>query len=378
MKIGILTFHRSINYGAYLQAYALCSRLNQENDIQAEIIDYQMKVDDLHYKKHFPSKRLGYVIHTLRLRNTFSKSINKLPKSKDKLISDDLNAFREFVKGKYDVIIAGSDEIWRNDTYRGFPNPYWLPGELNAKKFTYATSAARCRFDNMPEDKTKALHEILKDFSYIGIRDERTYNELTKLNAVNDILKMNCDPSFVYDFQASAERGRKIITEKLKISKDKKIILFMGRNAKLIDELYQKINGPKEIVTLFTYNKKTVNTPFITPFEWMDLIACADFVISEYFHGVCFSIINNTPFYSVETRSQSSETSKVYDLLKRHDLLDRYHYKYQENCINDIINKINSDSNRNNVDFSQIVSELRNNFNEFLTAIRNVKLEGKN
>ena len=46
MKVGILTYHRSVNYGAYLQALALCKKLNCEQDISAEIIDFRMKCDE--------------------------------------------------------------------------------------------------------------------------------------------------------------------------------------------------------------------------------------------------------------------------------------------------------------------------------------------
>ena len=40
MKIGILTFHRAINYGAVLQCYALYTTL-QSMGHDVEIIDYR-------------------------------------------------------------------------------------------------------------------------------------------------------------------------------------------------------------------------------------------------------------------------------------------------------------------------------------------------
>ena len=43
MNIGILTFHRAVNYGAFLQSYSLCKALNRESDIKAEVIDYSMQ-----------------------------------------------------------------------------------------------------------------------------------------------------------------------------------------------------------------------------------------------------------------------------------------------------------------------------------------------
>lgn len=40
MKIGILTFHRALNYGAVLQAYALSRHINKKSGCSCEIIDY--------------------------------------------------------------------------------------------------------------------------------------------------------------------------------------------------------------------------------------------------------------------------------------------------------------------------------------------------
>lgn len=37
-KIGILTFHKSINYGSVLQAWALCTALKEYN---VSVIDYE-------------------------------------------------------------------------------------------------------------------------------------------------------------------------------------------------------------------------------------------------------------------------------------------------------------------------------------------------
>ena len=39
MRIGILTFHRALNYGAFLQAYAL-RRVMSEMGHQVEVVDY--------------------------------------------------------------------------------------------------------------------------------------------------------------------------------------------------------------------------------------------------------------------------------------------------------------------------------------------------
>ena len=44
MKIGILTFHQSVNNGAVMQAYSLSKRLKREYpDDEIEIINYRKK-----------------------------------------------------------------------------------------------------------------------------------------------------------------------------------------------------------------------------------------------------------------------------------------------------------------------------------------------
>ena len=69
MKSGILTFHKSRNYGAVLQAYALCSVLNKL-DVDTEIIDYSCQHIGEKLKLWNPSKNIikSIVQFVFRLR----------------------------------------------------------------------------------------------------------------------------------------------------------------------------------------------------------------------------------------------------------------------------------------------------------------------
>ena len=51
MRVGILTYHRSHNYGAFLQAYSLCAKLNTLNNVDCEIVNYNLQKEDQVYKK---------------------------------------------------------------------------------------------------------------------------------------------------------------------------------------------------------------------------------------------------------------------------------------------------------------------------------------
>lgn len=373
MKIGILTYHRSVNYGAYLQAMALCSRLNMEDDIEAEIIDFRMKCDDHHYKYNFGTRNPNKILHRLILNHTFTKSVKLLPRSEKYILSDDYNKLSDIYYKKYDMIIAGSDEIWRTDTFRGFPNPYWLPGDLGCKKVTYATSAAKCSFVDLPAEKQEVLRSLLADFDYIGVRDAKTYSELKKLHYVDDKLYMCCDPSFVYDFKASPEKGKEILVKKCGINAKWKTVLFMGHNEKLVQKLKEKYDGKINIVSLYVYNKGITNTPWLSPLEWVDVISAADFMVTEFFHGACFSIINSTPFFAVETRISSNEMSKLYNLLEPFNMLERYTLQYSEDTLDQILQSIDKAFNGEKCNFKEIVDIQRKGFDDFIHVIREIR-----
>ena len=79
MKCGIITFHRAINYGGVLQAYALSKSL-EKLGVEAEVIDYYCSYLEKMYRPSFKDyftkyniKRIGSAI----LKNGIIKFNNK-------------------------------------------------------------------------------------------------------------------------------------------------------------------------------------------------------------------------------------------------------------------------------------------------------------
>lgn len=316
MNIGILTYHRSYNYGAFLQSIALCSRLNAESDIQAEIIDFNLNKAERRYSletwnvkrrlRHFFSYKFKKQMH-----KSFAEGyeLTKDMRSDEVLISDSLEKFCQFVFGKYDIIIAGSDEIWKIDNFRGFPSPYFLIGDLGCKKFSYAASA-RCSFDQLTSSDHVLLHDSLNDFDYISVRDQITFDAVKKeLNPDKQII-ISCDPVFLYDFKTASVNLNKYITQKINknvLNQNKPIIIVMSENQALLKEIRQSLHNDYNLVSVFTHCFGYINLPNLNPFEWLTVIANSDFVITSFYHGTCFSIINNTPFISVATKAKKSK-----------------------------------------------------------------------
>ena len=239
IQIGILTFHRAKNYGAYLQACALCNRLNQEDQFSCEIIDYRMQREENSYNYN---KTRNIIKKILRQQKTdflrkktdaFNRAIYDpvMHISSESMVSDSQDEFISFVKGKYDVIIVGSDEVWKIDNLRGFPNPYWLQGNLGTIKISYAASS-RVKITDMSLEQISYVRDAWSDFKIISVRDRYT-KELVDTVLGEEKSFITCDPSFLYDFDIPEKDVSEILDGKNMIDKKKKNMLVMVTGRKL-------------------------------------------------------------------------------------------------------------------------------------------------
>lgn len=373
MKIGIITYHRAYNYGAYLQACALCNRLNMEKDIQAEIVDFRMKKEINFYQnwswkkkiKRFPDHIFNKTLH-----KAFDRAINDkvMVKSDKYVLSDSLEDFQKLVTGKYDVMIAGSDEIWKFNNFRGFPNPYWLIGDLGCRKFSYAASS-RTDFSKLGKENLEAVKKILDEFEYIGVRDEPTFREVS--NAVSDKSKVHmcCDPSFVYDFGIESRKMSEILKGKAKLDPNKKNVVIMTEDKHIAASVSAKLGRKYNLISVFNWNIGCHNIKELTPLEWLSVLKNADLVLTSFFHATCFSIIFNTPYISFAT---GSKVSKLEGLFTDEDMSRRLIRDIKTFLGSaDLTEKIQQAMER--PDFSEYVKERRNGFNEFVEALRDEK-----
>lgn len=378
MKIGILTFFRPVNYGAYLQAYALSHRLNQEEDIEAEIIDFRMPAEDVFYEKDFKlQKNIFKRLFCKKRSETFRNELDKQLLSHCSFCSASIEDFIAFVDKKYDIIIAGSDELWKVDGYRGFPTPYFLPGNMHCIKVSFAVSG-RTSFDVLHDAEKKLLQGYLNDFDYIGVRDKATADNVISLVDDSTKVHMNFDPSFVYDFKPDAENGRRILKQYFNCSGNKKVVAVMYNEGlrtspKLCHYLKNEYGDEFDFISIYQWNPYLKMHPALTPFEWKDIVAAVDGVISMYFHGICFSILAGTPFLAIEKRTKSNEESKLYDLLNRIGQTDRYslglNSALKDNKVDHFMQEVSTGVR---LDFTKAIGQARDEFKSFVEKLRDL------
>lgn len=327
-KIGILTFHSVLNYGGMLQAYALNKYLNK-NGFDTYTIDYDSPDVTNEYKLIYTDiKRLGIkkctkgnIRKILNLRtnykrkkefkkfkNTYIKMTERLKNKKD--IIDELN------QGKYDYIITGSDQVWNKQLTGTSEEIYLLDMKLkeSVKKVSYAASIGN---DKISEEELKKIDTILNDYTYISVR-ENTLNEKLK-EISNKKISTVLDPTLLL-----SDKEWKEIMCKDRVEEKYICVYMLQRN----DRIIEVVNNISKFLNLKVihfddkkiYQNELTNYYEAGPDKFISIINNAEFVITNSFHGMVFSILLEKQFVAIPHTTRSS---RQYNLLQSLKLSDR-------------------------------------------------------
>ncbi|WP_323668398.1 polysaccharide pyruvyl transferase family protein [Aliarcobacter butzleri] len=305
LKIGILTLPIAENYGGILQTIALYRYLHKEGH---DIVLIYKKSYEIPWKRFAKEILLKIPFHNIKNIKTNHKIRKEWQKrkafhrvfveeeifkiSEDLYTKQDLENFTK--KENFDVVIVGSDQVWRkayiNDKYY---KSYFLDfvDSKKTKKIAYAASFGKDYWED--ENDNKDIYKLLQDFTGVSTREKSGINVCKNSFGFNDV-KHVLDPVMLmnkefyeneiiskYDTSRVSKGG--LVTYILDEEDEKKeIIDFVKENLEL-----SKVNYLKGFKSL----KITYSVP-----EWLSFFANADFVVTDSFHGMVFSIIFEKDF----------------------------------------------------------------------------------
>jgi len=312
------------------------------------------------------SKRPLANLHLIKRYRMFNRLQAELPLTEGAVDSGDVDVFARYVKGKFDLIVTGSDEVWRTaGGFRPTPNIYWLPGNLGAKKIAYAVSS-RSDFSLLSSEQQSALREILSEYDFISMRDSFSRQQVQSLTQLP--VYQCCDPTFLSPLKGDPVRGREIL-KKHGVKKNI-VIAVMGKERALIKAIKQEIKQKADIISLYDYNPHTKNLLGLTPFEWVDVISAVSFMFTNYFHGMCFCIKNNTPFLAIDRREKYKERGKMYDLLSTEGMLERFITRNDKDYVVKSVAYLSKAlEHKADIDFSAAIIHLKETANPFINAV---------
>ena len=339
MRIGILTFHRSHNFGAILQAYALYTKLQQEG-FDVSIIDYwpdYRKESTSSFPSYFWSLSFPHKIRALVKYILTSRSSGIRKRRIMNFICTSFKLEREprFINGSdipnlYDVCIYGSDQIWKKfklRAFQGIDKTYF--GEFQNKiiyKISYAASMGVLDLSN---DESNSLSNLIENINSISVREITLKDYLRTFNLE---VKLACDPTFLLNksdwlnlFSSVKKPGfQYVLYYNIQSSELGKIASRqIARHFEL--ELIEIPQPPIQNIL------KSSNPGEAGPIEFLNYIYNAEFVISSSFHGVAFSIIFEKQFYAL---GMVNNSDRVLTALSELKITDRYINKIEEICLN--------------------------------------------
>lgn len=314
MKIGLITFHRTTNFGSSLQTFGLYKKINNMG-YDCELVDYRCPAIE---KREGIDEKL---ILNQSLKNIV-KSILFQPKKKKKYkaLQDFSNNNMRLTKPytpntiieideKYEKIFIGSDIVWGRDI-TNYDYTYFLNFVSNReKKYAFASSVGD--YDDKGDNST--VSKLLSDFNRIAVRETEAVNWVKKLTGKD--IDLVCDPTMLL----TESEWTQIIPSNRKYSN---YVLIYFRNKKNMSDAMEYAKMHHKKVVVINYELPILNVINEKPIllnDFLGLIRFADCVFTASYHGMLFSLYYNKLFYFY-TRAHKS---RVLSLAERVGVLDR-------------------------------------------------------
>lgn len=329
MKIGILTFHKAYSYGAALQTYALCKRINSFQNCNADIIDYgSIGKGDRFHKLNFKNPKIFLYNLIVNILSIGSEDIRRR-KFKKFLIDFQTTSKISYKKdtignasNQYDYIITGSDQVWHPGITKGDLSYLLDFVNNNNKKISYAPSFG---LNNLPEPLHASYANYIKQINCLSVRETQGNEIIKKLTGRNAEIVL--DPTFLL----SKEEWATISFLPPALKGKKYILLFniLGDTitTNTVCEQLKKHTGLDIIRIGFISDKLNSNYKVFStvgPNEFVGLIKNASYIITNSFHGTAFSIIFEKQFFTL--LNENDRNSRMIEVAEKFGLTEQLIY----------------------------------------------------
>jgi hypothetical protein len=286
MKIGILTLPLHTNYGGILQAYALqtiLERMGHKPRLIKRLMRKASIKSILRYKCKFLVKE---IICLFRFKSNCELKKKKaiLRFIKQYIKTDIYDTFEQIKKNQYDVIIVGSDQIWRPQYISDIENAYLnFTSDWNIKRIAYGASFGVSDWE-YTLNQTLSCRRLIQRFDAISVREQSAVVLCSKYLGV--IAQWVLDPTMLLDKEDYVKifsltrtpvNADSLFDYILDETIDKNILIERIANETGLKPFWKKMK-----------NEKSVEPSVI---EWLNAFYNAKYVVTDSFHGCVFSIL---------------------------------------------------------------------------------------
>lgn len=342
--VGLLTWHKSLNHGAVLQAYA-SQKFLEKHGYNCYLLDYDRNIKVMETSLNKLKRRFSYLnINHLNMKLELKNWNEQKKELFSKFIKKNLKIGKKYYEyNNIKNVMIGSDMVF--DFYEGY-NPFMYGKNISSNNiFSYAASFGYTTEEIFEKFKNKnEIVKLINKMSGIGYRDNNTFNILKNKCKIS-IATKNIDPVLLYGFDDEQKEWNSNGWDK-----EKYILIYSypsnlnkRKEIKHIKEI-AKVNNLK-IVSVGYFHAWCDENVNADPSEFVELFSNAKYVITDTFHGLVFSIVMNKQFALI-VRNNSF---KVLDLMS--DLNISYD-------INESIEKRLEDMLKSRINYNEINSNL--------------------
>jgi hypothetical protein len=344
MRIGIITYHFSDNYGALIQAFALRHWFVSQGH-QAEFINYQPNYVEEGGGFNFSKPVSKANLKILFLKFTYLKE----KVFGDAGLKEGFKAFRRyqlgvasqriisidtlFVSG-FDLLVCGSDQIWKPSEHYGIDPVYYLDFLTYGKSPRRISYAPSFGTDSLSPEFQGAIGVAIKKLDAISVREQ------TGCDIVERLLgkRPTCvpDPTLLL-------ADYKQIMKPHPISLTKYVFCYALRSREVIGAVAEDLATKLDAGLYSPHNphrrwREIGKTVYPCPGQWLDLLNSAAYVVTNSFHGTALSIILNKPFVVVGLQGAKAEfNARVKNLLALVDLEERFIQNMERGSVDSIL-----------------------------------------
>lgn len=308
MKIGVLTLPLHNNFGGILQAYAL-QKVLKDFGHNVVLIDKSRYISLGPWYKKYPiyiKRGINRFIFGKNIivkadieQNRFLKTIAKytepfIEKHIRRVYTKDFSNIRE---KDFDVLIVGSDQIWRPKYFFSkIENAYLdFAREWKIKRIAYAASFGTEEWEYTKE-QTNNCAALLKKFNAVSVRESSAVqlcndNFGVKAEHVLDPTMLLCKEDYIKLFKDynTAQSDGNLFCYILDEGEEKKSIIDCiakekGLKPFYVNSRYEELDAPLE---------ERIQQPVE---KWLRAFNDAEYIVTDSFHACVFSIIFNKPF----------------------------------------------------------------------------------
>lgn len=330
MKVGILTFHFAVNYGAVLQACATCTMLKQLGHVPV-LIDYRPTGSMYSHYHRWDTSRGGLNAQNLlklRLNPKFA-SFRRRELPVDSHVVDSPEKLATHAR-TFDALIYGSDQIWNPSIFGGCLDPgYWAVGVPDSvRRIALSASFGGDLQSVLPHQSE--INRLANNFDVISVREKDALEVFDSLPR-RQVVQL-ADPVFGMESWGSLLQPVKL--------RNNFVFEFAIQPRNSFSQTAQTISRALGMVPIsgnarIRLKRHDPKSLALSVGQWLWMVKNSKMLVTNSFHATVFAILFNTPFVFVPLEGKGNQpnprNNRIFDLLEWTGLQSRV-WNQEWNC----------------------------------------------